>query len=257
MSKNMTYRRPISGRAAVECSNGNTLEVELRSGYPTIVMGTFIDRLHDYETLGSPEYFKSLIERHRIQIARATALNSVYGILGGRCNGKSEMVRQYIENDIKMTADLWEKVNPHLDKTKPALPEIDRVIFNAPATIVFWKDDTKTVVKANNGEPYDPEKGLAMAMLKKALGNEGNYYKVIRKALDKNPHNASEVAHVKDIAAMYHCLKRCEKNVNTSYSALYAVLNNKKATKADLLEAIELSVGHLGELLDDGGPVNS
>ncbi len=54
------------------------------------------------------------------------------------------------------------------------LPEIKDVIFNDSATIVFWDDGTKTVVKAVN-EKFDPEKGLAMAITKKALGNKGNY----------------------------------------------------------------------------------
>ena len=40
---------------------------------------------------------------------------------------------------------------------------IKKVIFNDPATIVLWSDGTKTVVKAE-GEPFDPEKGLAMAI---------------------------------------------------------------------------------------------
>ena len=54
-------------------------------------------------------------------------------------------------------------------------PSITNVIFNDPATIVFWDDGTKTVVKAEN-EPFDPEKGLAMAIAKKSLGNQSNYY---------------------------------------------------------------------------------
>lgn len=58
--------------------------------------------------------------------------------------------------------------------------DIDRVIFNEPATIVFWKDGTKTVVKAD-GEKFDPEKGLAMAISKKVYGNKGNYYNVFKK----------------------------------------------------------------------------
>ena len=61
--------------------------------------------------------------------------------------------------------------------------EIDRVIFNDPATIVFWKDGTKTVVKAQD-EKFDPEKGLAMAISRKALGNKSNYYDVISKWVD-------------------------------------------------------------------------
>lgn len=64
------------------------------------------------------------------------------------------------------------------------LPKIKKVIFNPPATIIFWQDDTKTVVKAVN-EPYDPEKGLAMAISKKAFGNNQSYYSIFEKNLKK------------------------------------------------------------------------
>lgn len=57
---------------------------------------------------------------------------------------------------------------------------IKNVIFNPPATIVFWNDGTKTVVKAHD-EVFDWEKGLAMAICKKYLsGNKGRYYNVFR-----------------------------------------------------------------------------
>lgn len=61
------------------------------------------------------------------------------------------------------------------------MPKIKKVIFNDPATIVIWADGEKTVVKCQNGEPYDPEKGLAMAITKRALGNKGNYFDEIKK----------------------------------------------------------------------------
>jgi len=56
---------------------------------------------------------------------------------------------------------------------------IENVIFNDPATIVFWSDGTKTIVKAHN-EPFGKEKGLAMAISKKALGNKGNFNDVFK-----------------------------------------------------------------------------
>ena len=62
---------------------------------------------------------------------------------------------------------------------------IKKVIFNAPATVVLWEDGTKTIVKSFEGDTYDPEKGLAMAIAKKALGNKGNYYEVFKKFLPK------------------------------------------------------------------------
>lgn len=60
---------------------------------------------------------------------------------------------------------------------------IKNVIFNAPATIVMWGDGTKTVVKCQDGDVYDAEKGLAMAISKKALGNKGNFNEVFKKWL--------------------------------------------------------------------------
>lgn len=61
--------------------------------------------------------------------------------------------------------------------------DINRVIFNDPATIVYWKDGTKTIVKCDN-EFFDKEKGLAMAISRKALGNTGNYFEVFKEHCD-------------------------------------------------------------------------
>ena len=60
--------------------------------------------------------------------------------------------------------------------------KITNVVFNNPATIVFWSDKTKTIVKCEN-EAFDEEKGLAMAISKKFLGNKGNYYNEFKKWL--------------------------------------------------------------------------
>lgn len=58
---------------------------------------------------------------------------------------------------------------------------IEKVIFHEPATIVLWKDGTKTVVKCGEHEYFDPEKGLAMAIIKKLSGNKGNYNNIFKK----------------------------------------------------------------------------
>lgn len=60
-----------------------------------------------------------------------------------------------------------------------AKPKIERVIFHDPATIVFWRDGTKTVVKAHN-EKFDKEKGLLAAIAKKVYGNKGSFNNVIK-----------------------------------------------------------------------------
>lgn len=48
---------------------------------------------------------------------------------------------------------------------------IDRVIFNDPATIILWKDGSKTVVKRSDDDVWDPEKGFCMAVIKKLYGH--------------------------------------------------------------------------------------
>ena len=66
------------------------------------------------------------------------------------------------------------------------VPAIKKVIFNDPATIILWEDGTKTVVKAQDKDQFDKEKGLAMAIVKKALGNEGRYYEIFKKWLKED-----------------------------------------------------------------------
>lgn len=95
----------------------------------------------------------------------------------------SPLIRNYIDTDIKVTKEFLNS-RYGVNSGKRYIPRIKNVIFNDPATIVFWSDNTKTVVKAQN-EPFDPEKGLAMAICKKALGNEGNYCNEIKKWLPK------------------------------------------------------------------------
>ena len=50
---------------------------------------------------------------------------------------------------------------------------IDGVIFNDPATIIIWKDGSKTVVKRSDDDIWDPEKGFCMAIIKKLYGHTG------------------------------------------------------------------------------------
>ena len=70
---------------------------------------------------------------------------------------------------------------------------LKKVIYNDPATIAFWSDGTKTVVKAQPGDIFDPEKGLAMAIAKKACGNKGNYYNGFKKWLPKELVDKEEI----------------------------------------------------------------
>ena len=116
------------------------------------LVGPIAETLHAYEELGySPEELKKIIEEHK----RYDEMHTVTPTPACKTVYRSPKIL------------------------------VERAIFNDPATIVFWKDGTKTVVKAQKGEKYDPEKGLAMAFSKKMFGNEGNYYDQFTKLLPK------------------------------------------------------------------------
>lgn len=63
------------------------------------------------------------------------------------------------------------------------IPNIEKVIFNPPATVVMWSDGTKTVVKARTGkgrDKFSEEYGLAMAISKKYFGTRNGFLKAIK-----------------------------------------------------------------------------
>lgn len=69
---------------------------------------------------------------------------------------------------------------------------IKDVIFAPPATIVYWSDGSKTVVKCGEKDVFDPEKGLAMAIAKRCGGNKGSYYKEIQNWVEKSGKTATQ-----------------------------------------------------------------
>ena len=87
----------------------------------------------------------------------------------------TEFDRKYCEDDIKVA------LNAFYETAMQKYFEIKKVIFNDPATIILWWDGDKTVVKTQNGEKYDPEKGFAMAVARKCFGNMGNYYDIFKR----------------------------------------------------------------------------
>lgn len=91
---------------------------------------------------------------------------------------------EYHKADVEATMNIYRNMAMSLyGANSMSIPAIQNVIFNDPATIVFWADGTKTVVKCQEGDIYSPETGLAMAISKKALGNQGNYCEVFKKWL--------------------------------------------------------------------------
>lgn len=58
---------------------------------------------------------------------------------------------------------------------------VKKVIYHDPATVVYWNDGTKTVVKCDPRDTYSKEAGLAMCYMKKMLGSSRAFNDVLKK----------------------------------------------------------------------------
>lgn len=83
--------------------------------------------------------------------------------------------------------DAFKTIDRILDKLiTPKVPDIKRIIFNDPATIIFWADGTKTVVKATEGDEFNPYYGFCCAVTKKMFGNNSKIKKILKKYGQEN-----------------------------------------------------------------------
>lgn len=109
---------------------------------------------------------------------------------------------------------------------------IKRVIFNPPATIVYWSDGSKTVVKCSEKDVFDPEKGLAMAVAKRCGGNNGSYYKEIQNWVEKSgkryPENLTAGKAV-DLDALKKYISEANKDLEKFLSAVTSSKNQSCA----------------------------
>ena len=89
-----------------------------------------------------------------------------------------ELHKQIAENiNIRLKRELG--INDDIPSAYPGSTfVIDKVIFNPPATIVFWKDGTKTVVKCKEGEEFSEWAGIALCLAKKMYGP--NFHKIFK-----------------------------------------------------------------------------
>lgn len=149
----------------------------------------------------------------------------------------------------------------HWEKEEFAhIPKIRNVYFNDPLTVVIWTDGTKTFVKNVDGDHnYDPEKALAMAISRKALGNRYRYYQVFEKWLPEEKAKTSVKSLVestdelrKSFSSFKMASKECvdgqlaltENPVEKAYLMLLKMKDDPSSTDIDAI------IGYLGEALD-------
>ena len=137
-------------------------------------------------------------------------------------------VVNYCENDVLATIKIAEK----LAETKSFYSlNVSKIIFNPPATIVFWEDGTKTVVKCAAEDEFNEYYGFLAALGKKVYENNSQ----IKKLIDKK--------------AEWHENKKDEKNIpdvsmNSSTEALELI------TRADVLYGVCDSTNWMDYIFD-------
>lgn len=57
-----------------------------------------------------------------------------------------------------------------------------KVIFNAPATVCFFPDGSKVVVKCADDEEFVEEEGVMACIVKKIFGSRNSFKKLVREA---------------------------------------------------------------------------
>lgn len=63
--------------------------------------------------------------------------------------------------------------------------KVKRIIYNNPATIVFWEDGTKTVVKKAKGEKFNKYNAFCAALAKKLYGNNSRVNAIVASGFDQ------------------------------------------------------------------------
>lgn len=128
---------------------------------------------------------------------------------------------------------------------------VDHVIINPPAIIVFWKDGTKTVVTCKEDDQFDEEKGLAMAITKKVLGNKFSYSDkfntILKKAKRVNDDSKAMITFTNNENDEEDCCTECGGESCSCDEAS----NIPGPTNEDIMQAIDLLLMRFVEIRQD------
>lgn len=96
----------------------------------------------------------------------------------------SGMYKEIISaTEVCLYAEVDKTKHSSIESNSPKDGWIDQVWFN-PAkgtTVVRWTDGSKTMVRCQEGESFDKEKGLALCYMKRTLGNKGSFNETLKK----------------------------------------------------------------------------
>lgn len=100
------------------------------------------------------------------------AERTINGIVIHGCTDEIKELMGYIAHDVQVTSDMM----PFMHIYRPT-----RILVSGNATIVFWMDDTKTVVRCAKGETPDLYAAFTAALGIKLYGSNSQLKKVMQR----------------------------------------------------------------------------
>lgn len=135
---------------------------------------------------------KPIIKNIKIEPIEPTINLGIGNIPRGNEIFDDEYLHFLLEDIVKeKTKELNKKIKAAKEKEKKNkvnnfIFKIKKVEFNNPWTIVFWRGGDVTRVRCQAGEPYDAEKGLAMAIIKHFFEDTSYYNEIFKNFLNKD-----------------------------------------------------------------------
>lgn len=94
-----------------------------------------------------------------------------------------DAMMEYIKADLNATFG----VANHIRRSRQTgLPQIKKVIYSGPKTIILWADNTKTIVSCGEADSYDYYSGFCAAVVKKLFGSTTHAKKVLGASIQIN-----------------------------------------------------------------------
>ena len=180
----------------------------------------------------------------------------IYTKESGRYSNPVKVVEEYSTtyfNDGSMYKEiiaatevhLYAKVNEtkysSIESNSPKDGWIDQVWFN-PAkgtTVVRWTDGSKTMVRCQESEPFNKEKGLALCYMKRTLGNKGNFNEILKKWCP--------IEEVEEIKEQKPCTKTVPKVTNFRVENRANKLEERVESVEEKVNQIEAGLNHTKE----------
>ena len=93
------------------------------------------------------------------------------------------------EKDIKKISEIdnipYHKLYTNSTYMNMKAITVKKIIYNDPATVVFWEDGTKTVVKRSKGEKNNHYTAFCAALAKKIYKNNSKVNKIVQSGEDQ------------------------------------------------------------------------